>query len=292
LKFGYILPNFGDKISSTELLDLAELCEAEGYDSVWVTDHVIMPVELREPYGQVLEPLTTLSVIAGRTRKLKLGTSIIVLPQRNPILVAKQVATLDNYSRGRVILGLGAGWAEKEYAFLNSDFAARGRVFDEGIRLMKALWKEETVNFDGEFFHVKDSLFMPKPTNGTIPIWIGGNGRTAVNRVVRLGDGWHPVGPSLEVFRTGVEKVRGAGKEVTFSVRMTTDLRKKRDVVTLPSGEKRAVASGSADDIRKTIGEFEQVGLDYFCASIMHPSAADILADLKKFAVDVVRSYG
>jgi alkanesulfonate monooxygenase SsuD/methylene tetrahydromethanopterin reductase-like flavin-dependent oxidoreductase (luciferase family) len=100
LKFGYILPNFGGKISSTELLELAQLCEEEGYDSVWATDHVIMPSELRDPYGQVLEPLTTLSVIAGRTRKLKLGTSVIVLPQRNPILVAKQAAILDVYSGG------------------------------------------------------------------------------------------------------------------------------------------------------------------------------------------------
>lgn len=292
MKFGYILPNYGDKISAVELLQIAELCEAEGFDSVWATDHVIMPVELREPYGQVLEPLTTLSVIAGRTNKLKLGTSIIILPQRNPILVAKQAATLDVYSKGRVILGFGAGWAEKEYAFLNADFGARGRVFDESIRLMKALWKEEMVNFDGKFFHVKDGLFMPKPVNGEIPVWIGGNGRTAVNRAIRLGDGWHPVGPSMEAFRAGVERITGAGKELTLSVRMTTDVRKRRDEVTLPSGEKRVVASGSAAEIRRTIGQFEGAGLDYFCASIMHPAAADILADLKKFGADVVRSYG
>ncbi len=291
MKFGYILPNFGDKISAAELLEIAGLCEEEGFDSVWATDHVIMPIELREPYGQVLEPLTTLSVIAGRTRKLKLGTSIVVLPQRNPILVAKQAATLDVYSGGRVILGFGAGWADKEYAFMNSDFARRGRVFDESISLMRTLWKKERVDFDGKFFHIKDALFLPKPVNGQIPVWIGGNGKTAINRAVRLGDGWHPVGPTMEAFKEGVEKIRSSGREITISVRMTTDVRKKREEVVLPSGEKRMIVSGDRSEIRKTIGQLEDAGLDYFCASIIHPAAADIMADLKKFGSDVVRSY-
>jgi probable F420-dependent oxidoreductase len=291
VKFGYILPNFGDKIGPSQLLELADLCEGEGFDSVWATDHVIMPVELREPYSQLLEPLTTLAVIAGRTEKLRLGTSIIVLPQRNPILVAKQAATLDGYSNGRVILGFGAGWAEKEFGFLNSDFHRRGKIFDESVRLMRALWEEETVNFDGKFFQVRDALFKPKPVNGRIPVWIGGNGRTGVNRAIRLGDGWHPVGPPIETFRAGVEKIRNAQKKITLSVRMTVDVRKKRDAMALSRGEKRTVASGNAAEIRKTIGEFEVAGLEYFCASIMHPDAAETAADLKKFATDVVRSY-
>lgn len=292
MKFGYILPNYGDRIGAEELLQISELCEELGFDSVWATDHVIMPVELKEPYSQVLEPLTTLAVIAGRTQKIKLGTSIVVLPQRNPILVAKQAATLDSYSKGRVILGFGAGWAEKEYEFLNADFVRRGKVFDESVRLIRALWKDGVVNFDGDSFHVKDALFLPKPFNGHIPIWIGGNGRTSINRVIRLGDGWHPVGPTMESFREGVQKIRAAGKNVTFSVRMTTDMRKKREDVTLPGGEKRMLASGSAAEIMKTIGDFEDAGLEYFCASIMHPSAEDIMLDLKKFSAEIMGSYG
>jgi probable F420-dependent oxidoreductase len=292
MKFGYILPNFGDKISPKELVDISTLCEAEGFDSVWATDHIIMPVELKEPYGQVLEPLATLSFIAARTEKLKLGTSCIVMPQRNPVLVAKQAATLDVFSKGRMILGLGAGWAEKEFGFLNADFARRGQVFDESISLMKALWRDEVINFEGKFFNIKNALFLPKPQNKTIPVWIGGNGPASVRRAAKLGDGWHPVGPSLEDFASGVDKIRASGRRLTMSVRMTTDVRKKRESYSSASGEKRTIASGSAAEIRKFIEGFEDAGLAYYCASILHPSAADIMADLKKFAADIVRSYG
>ncbi len=193
MKFGYVLPNYGDRISPSELLEISELCEAEGFDSVWATDHVIMPLELKEPYSQVLEPLTTLAFIAARTEKLRVGTSILVMPQRNPILVAKQAATLDVFSNGRLVLGLGAGWAEKEYGFLNSDFSKRGSVFDESIRLMKILWREDLVNFEGKFFNIKNALFLPKPVNRGIPVWIGGNGTLAVKRA-----GWGTAGTPLD----------------------------------------------------------------------------------------------
>jgi len=251
-----------------------------------------MPAELKEPYGQVLEPLTTLSIIAGRTSRLRLGTSIVVLPQRNPILVAKQATALDVYSGGRVILGFGAGWAEKEFGYLNADFKRRGRVFDESVRLMRALWTQEVVDFEGGFFRVKGALFLPKPVGGSIPVWIGGNGRTAVSRAIRVGDGWHPTGVGIGAFTAGVERVRMKGKGLTFSIRMTTDVRKKRDPVVLPNGETRTVASGSAAEIRRTIEDYEKAGLEYYCASILHPSAAEIERDLKRFAADVVRSYG
>ena len=291
MKFGYILPNYGDKITAEQLLEIARACEDEGFDSVWATDHVIMPTELREPYGELLEPLTTLTYIASRTERVKLGTSCIVLAQRNPILAAKQAATLDVFSKGRVILGFGAGWAEKEFQYLNADFSKRGKVMDESIRLMKALWKEEVVDFEGEFFRVRGALFLPKPPRRDIPVWIGGNGPTAVRRAVRLGDGWHPVGPGVEDFRLGAEEIMGARKEITLSVRMTTDVRKKRDPYVGVGREKRAAVSGSADEIRKEIDAYSAAGLQYYCASINHPSSADIIADLKKFASEVVRSY-
>lgn len=250
-----------------------------------------MPTELREPYGQVLEPLTTLGFIAARTKKLKLGTSIIVLPQRNPVLVAKQTAALDVLSGGRVILGCGAGWAEKEFGFLNADFHRRGRVFDEEVRLMKALWRDDVVDFDGEFFHVKDALFLPKPVRREIPVWIGGNGPPSIRRALKVGDGWHPVGATPEAFGAGAEKIRAEGKKLTLSIRMTVDLRKKREAVTTPSGERRVVVSGSAAEVRAGIDEYAKAGLEHFCAAINHPAAADIIADIRKFAAEVVRSY-
>jgi len=291
VRFGYILPNYGDKISAQQLVEMSKTCEEAGFDSVWATDHIIMPTELKEPYGQLIEPLITLASIAAATDRLCVGTSCIVLAQRNPILLAKQAAALDVFSKGRVILGFGAGWAEPEFRFLNADFAKRGKVMDESIRLMKALWKDDVVNFEGDFFRVKDALFLPKPVNGDIPVWIGGNGPTAIRRTIRLGDGWHPVGPEVERFRKGAEEIRRSRKGVTLSMRMTTDLRKKRAPYSGPNNERRVAVSGSPAEVRKEIDAYAGAGLEYYCASINHPSAADIMADLKLFSAEVVRSY-
>jgi len=291
VRFGYILPNYGDKINAQQLVELSRTCEEVGFDSVWATDHIIMPTELREPYGQLLEPLVTLTSIASATERLKVGTSCIVLPQRNPILLAKQAAALDVFSKGRLILGLGAGWAEPEFRFLNADFSKRGKVMDESIRLMKSLWRDELVNFDGNFFHVKEALFFPKPVDRNIPVWIGGNGPSAVRRTIRIGDGWHPVGPEVEGFRIGAEEIRRSKKRVTLSMRMTTDVRKRRAPYAGPNKEKRIAVSGSSSEIRKEIDAYANVGLEYYCASINHPSAEDIVADLKLFSVEVMRSY-
>ena len=291
MKFGYVLPNYGDKISPQDLLDISAVCEEEGFDSVWATDHVIMPTELREPYGQLVEPLTTLAFIASRCEKLRVGTSVLVLPQRNPILLAKQAAALDVLSRGRLILGFGAGWAEKEFGFLGADFRRRGKVMDESIRLMRELWKDDVINFQGRYFHVRDALFLPKPVKGDIPIWIGGNGTPSLRRVVELGDGWHPVGPDLADFTAGAAKIQEAGRHIVLSVRMTTDVRMKREVYVGAIDEKRAALSGSADDIRKQVDAYAKAGLEYYCASMNHPAASEIVADVRKFSAEVVRSY-
>jgi len=272
-------------------VELSRTCEEVGFDSVWATDHIIVPPELREPYGQLLEPLITLASVASATERLRVGTSCIVLPQRNPILLAKQAAALDVFSKGRVTLGLGAGWVEPEFRFLNADFARRGKVMDESVRLMKSLWRDDVVNFDGEFFHVRDALFFPKPVKRDIPVWIGGNGQSAVKRTIRLGDGWHPVGPEVEGFSSGAEEIRRSKKEATLSMRMTTDVRKRRDPYVGANKERRVAVSGSPSEIRKGIDAYAKAGLEYYCASINHPSAGDIIADLKLFSAEVIRSY-
>jgi probable F420-dependent oxidoreductase len=291
MKFGFILPNYGDKISPAEVVELARVCEEEGFDSVWATDHVILPTELREPYGQLLEPLVTISFAASATTKMRVGTSIVVLPQRNPIIVAKQAAAIDAYSHGRLILGFGAGWAEKEFGFLGAEFKARGSVMDESIRLIRKLWSDEVVNFDGRYFHVKDALFFPKPSRGNIPIWIGGNGRRSLDRAIRLGDGWHPVGLDLKGFADGVRRIRESGKNLTVSVRMTTDMRKKREDTVSLTGERRSTFSGGATGVRKSLEDYARAGLEYPCVSILHPSVREIIADVRSFGKEVIRSY-
>jgi len=178
------------------LAAIAQGAEELGFRSVWATDHLLVPTENYRPYGRLLEALTLLSFLATKTKEVRLGTSVLIVPMRNPVEVAKQVATIDVLSGGRALLAVGAGWLEKEFRFLNANFAQRGAFLDESIRLVRALWSQERINFQGKFFNIADGVFEPKPVQGGgPPIWVGGNSRSAMRRAARLGDGWHPVGP-------------------------------------------------------------------------------------------------
>ncbi len=291
MKFGLCVPNFGAKISPKDLVTLAVAAEASGFDSAFVTDHIIMPESQIEPYGELLEPFVTLTYIAAKTSTLKLGTSILVIPQRNPILVAKQVAALDRFSDGRVILGVGAGWAEKEFGFVNADFKNRGKVFDESIALMRRLWTEDRVNFSGRFFKVANAVFLPKPIQTHLPVWIGGTSDRAIRRAAELGDGWHPVGVDPQRLARGAGRIRRSGRKVTISLRITTDVRKKRDEYSSATGERRVSLSGSRDEIISRLEEYKRAGLDYLVPYIFRESVDEIVADVKKFASEIVGSY-
>jgi probable F420-dependent oxidoreductase len=291
MKFGLCIPQIGTKISSKDLVTLAVAAEAGGFDSVFVTDHIIMPESEIEPYGELLEPFVTLAFIAAKTSTLKLGTSILVIPQRNPILVAKQVAALDQFSGGRVILGLGAGWAEGEFEFLNADFKNRGKVFDESISLMRKLWMEDRVNFSGRFFNVTNAVFLPKPIQAHLPIWVGGTSDSAIRRAAKLANGWHPIGVDPERLKRGADRIHRSGREVTISMRITTDVRKRRDDYVSATGEKRVSLSGSRGEILKRLEEYERAGLDYLVPYIFRESSVEIVADIKQFASEIMGSY-
>jgi alkanesulfonate monooxygenase SsuD/methylene tetrahydromethanopterin reductase-like flavin-dependent oxidoreductase (luciferase family) len=125
-----------------------------------------------------------------------------------------------------------------------------------------------------------------------IPVWIGGNGPRSIERVIELGDGWHPVGMDMHDFQRGAEKVRRKKKDATLSIRMTTDVRKKRETYVGANKEKRVAVSGTSAEIRKQIDSYAAAGLEYYCASINHPVAAEIIADLRRFSSEVVKSYG
>ena len=160
------------------------------------------------------------------------------------------------------------------------------------VHTMTALWSDEVVNFEGDFFHLKDALFFPKPVAKTIPLWIGGSSPRSVRRAIELGDGWHPVGVTPEEFREGAERARTSGRDLTLSLRMTVDVRKRREPTTTPTGGRRVAVSGSASEVRAGIDAYEKQGLDYFCASINHPAASDVIADLRRFSSEVIGSYG
>jgi probable F420-dependent oxidoreductase len=188
--FGVILPNYGPGSSVEGIRRVAEAAEGLGFHSVWTTEHIIVGPEAVNPYGRVYDPLVTLGWIAGWTERIGLGTSIILVPLHNPIHLAKEVATLQELSGGRVTLGVGMGWHKDEYDFMGVEFAGRGRRANEEIRIMRALWSGER-SFEGKHWSFHDATFEPQPSRQP-EIWVGGSSARAIRRARELGDAWHP----------------------------------------------------------------------------------------------------
>ena len=205
-----IFPNVMYREGPNGVTRLIKSIEEIGFDEMDMFDHVVMgyPTETRRrpfysPQMPIMEAFTVLSYAAAVTRTMKLGTGVLVLPQRQITLVAKQVASLDTLSGGRVRLGVGIGWQKSEYEALNEEFSTRGRRFSEAIELLRHYWEDEHVNFNGRYYQIDEIAMEPKPPQrGKIPIWIGGTKDAQLRRVAKLGDGWMamnaPGDPPLE----------------------------------------------------------------------------------------------
>ena len=198
MKLAVEFPSVAYREGGAGILKLAQGIEAIGFDQIDMFDHVIMgfPTNTRAaplypPKMPIMEALMMLSYIASATSRVGLGTEVLVLPQRQPVLVAKQVATLDTLSGGRVRLGVGVGWQESEYDALEERFDNRGRRMNEAIRVLRAYWGDERVDVSGEHYSSTAMAMEPKPPQGRhLPIWIGGQAEAALRRVGELGDGW------------------------------------------------------------------------------------------------------
>src|SRR5271156_398003 len=190
MKIGLHLPQIG--AATDQIAQVARRAEQEGYESIWVSDHLLVPDSGgRLPAIEILEPIATLAYVAALTRRIKLATSVIVVPYRNSIHLAKELATLDRLSSGRVVAGVASGWLEAEFRALGAPYEKRGAYTDEAIALMRAAWSSAVPEFRGEFFNLTGMRFGPRPAAGNIPIWVGGISRRAIRRAVELGDGWH-----------------------------------------------------------------------------------------------------
>ena len=223
MRIGVSLPNVGLDHGKEMVLPVAEAAERLGFDSVWVAHHVTLPYERdsKYPYGhsgtevamspgmQWLDPLVTLSMVAAVTDRVRLGTSVLVLPYRNPVNLAAEVAALDVLSDGRFVLGVGAGWMKEEFRVLGIDPAERGARTDEHIEALRVLWTQDPACFDGRFTRFDGIVLATTPrTAGGPSVWVGGNTAVALRRALRLGDGWH----GFEVFPEDMPQIR-AGLE-------------------------------------------------------------------------------
>ena len=227
MKFGMAFANTGPYGFSAEAATkLGAAAEAAGLDSLWTVEHVVVPkgYESRYPYSSsgrmpgpedspIPDPLIWLTHLAATTTTLRLATGILIVPQRNPLVLAKQVATLDVLSGGRVILGVGAGWLQEEFTALDIPFEDRGRRLDDHIGALRAAWGEQPASYEGELTQFADVYVQPRPVNGTVPIVVGGHSRAAARRAGRLGDGYFPAGVDDDELQVLIDLVRRSAEE-------------------------------------------------------------------------------
>jgi probable F420-dependent oxidoreductase len=229
MKFGLRYASLGRYASGPAAVELAQAAEAAGFESIWTVEHVVVPraYQSRYPYSEsgrmgsgledfpIPDPLIWLSYIASATRSIKLGTAILILPQRNPVVTAKAVATLDHLAGGgRVLLGIGVGWLAEEFATLGVPFEDRGPRTDDYVAAMRALWSQECASYRGPFVSFDHVFCRPLPPERRIPIVVGGDTPAAARRAGRLGDGYFPArGARPELFEEMRRAAVAAGRD-------------------------------------------------------------------------------
>ncbi len=226
MKFGVAFANIGAFVDPGQALRLARAAEGAGFESIWTVDHVVVPGGYRSKYpydpsgrlpsgeGTVFpDPLIWLAYVAAGTSTLRLGTGILIVPQRNPLILAKELATLDSLSGGRMILGAGIGWLEEEFEALGVPFAGRATRMEEAIGAMRALWSDEEASFDGTTTSFSHCFLRPQPPGGSIPVHIGGHSHAAARRAGRIGNGFFPLGVSPEELPALTAIIRSSAEE-------------------------------------------------------------------------------
>ena len=297
MKFGVCLPNYGESFSVDGMRTVAVEAERMGYDSLWMTDHILMPRQSGTPYETVVDSITSLSYLAAHTTVAKLGISSLILAMRNPVVAIKQLATVDLLSRGRLMLATSAGWNEPEFAHLGADFHARGKRLNESIKLLRKLWADETpVDFLGiNLPHkINQAVFLPKPVQKHLTIWIAGASEAAMRRAVELGDAWHPNVPPLDTFKPLVERFRAlpGGKEKPICVRIGLNTKVENPIFVGPQGDRRLILSKNMAEDEKTISELTKLGVSYM---LVTPSPngttpiTDQVASLRSIAENFMR---
>ena len=299
MQFGVHLPSFwrdyGTSNVRTAVEETARAADALGFASVWANDMVIAPPDMPEKTG-VIEPLVTLASLIHLVPRLHLGVTVLVLPQRNAIIVAKQAATLDLLSQGRLMLGVGVGWREAEFRLLGADFAHRGAITDEAITLLRTLWREPRVHFQGPTYTITDAIFEPKPSRGELPIWVGGNTTAAIRRAGQLGDAWLPMNITLDDFRAGVatlqaNAVGGLRPLIASEFFFRVDEAGKQTPVHDSDLASLVYISGTPDVIVEQLEPYRQAGLDYVVCGFSAASVDNMLHQMQMFAEQVMPHF-
>jgi probable F420-dependent oxidoreductase len=272
MQFGVMLPHRWLYAAANTITDFAREAEALGYTSLWVTDHIIVPSYRMERGHIFYEALMTLAYVSSITTRCRLGVAVLALPPRDPVLVAKQVATLDALSQGRVILGVGTGWIEEELRYLGAPWSVRGRMLDEAIEVLRKLWRDENASsFQGRYTAFTDVTCFPKPVqHGGPKVLIGGMTAPSLKRAAIVGDGWIPWAVTPQELKDGIARIRAYGVDRPFELIcvMPTDIGSHAmERYTGFFGENHKLLSGSVTTVAKMVTDFEEAGLHHLVCS-------------------------
>lgn len=313
MRFGFYLPTRGPLANRRDIKAYISTAEEIGFSSVAVADHIVVPTAIESAYpytvkgeflskGDAMEQLSLMAFVAGASETLRIISSVMIVPHRNPVLVAKALATSDVLSEGRITVGVGVGWMAEEFEALDApDFKKRGAVTDEYIRIWKKLWTGEAVSHESEFYSFKELYCQPAPLQDPHPpIWIGGHSTPALRRVARLADGWHPVGATAASPLPPSEM-----RQKLAQLRELTEAEGRDfDALTIsykapiydggvpPEGEARRLFSGGASAVLDDIAEMADVGVEELIFDFRGETIEASLAAMRGFGDDVMSKLG
>ncbi len=291
MNFGVWLPNCRHLATPDIIRGAAVRAEQLGYDSVWVSDHVVVPHANIVNFGEtVFDPLVTLAVVAGATRRVRLGTTVLIVPYRNAVVTAKMIASLDALSGGRVVLGIGAGWVAAESAALGVPFAERGAMTDEYLAAMQELWTSRAPSFAGKYTRFGGLVFEPKPLQKPHPpIWVGGHSRAALRRAARLGAAWHPINRPPAELQAGQAEIarlcQASGRATPPALTLRNDLRVLRPGQSAPASTHGGrVLAGEPAALVEQIGELAACGVEHLVLEFLAADGRELDAQMAVFA--------
>ncbi len=303
MKIGVFLPISGRATGPETLMQAAQGAEQQGFDSIWSADRVVTPWQINTfyPYSEnhefivppdrpFLDSFTCLAFLAGCTEKIMLGISVLVLPYRHPLYWARVAASIERLSKGRLIMGVGVGWMEEEFAALGVPFKERGKMTDEQLEIVEKLWSEEHISYEGQFYSIQDVAFYPKPMQ-RIPIWIGGEGMAAMRRTAKYGDAWFPYYIDItatqlrERFDTIRRMAAEAGRDPDqIQLACCRAIEVTRDAV--PQEETRL--RGTPEQLIEALNAYREAGVDHIALQFMVPRWPDRVEQIERFASEVM----
>ena len=318
MKYGFTLPGRGPLARPDTLATIARRGEELGYHMVMTGDHIVVPRKIDSTYpyteggefpgsasGEAMEQLTVLAFLAGQTQRIRLVTSVMIVPHRNPLVAAKALATLDVLSQGRLVVGVGVGWMREEFEALGLPaFEERGAVTDEYIRAFKELWTSDNPSFEGRYCRFGGISFLPKPVQKPHPpIWVGGESRRAIRRAAQLADGWYPIGSNPQFPMGEPEELAvGLKRLASYAHRAGRDpaeievIYRTHQYQLSGDGQARTAAAGSrrpftgsAGQIAGDIHQYEEMGVGYLAVDLARQSRSleEMLGHMEEFATRV-----